>query len=341
MKPFTVLDLLSLDLKEHNALDLTCLTGRPGLVREITIPDLNRPGLALAGFYENFGAERIQIIGRGETAFLRRLEQEGRTETIDELFSRHIPCAVFTHALEPTAYFRIAADRSNCPILQTDLPSSEFSSRLIRALSNVFAAHETIHGVLVEVFGIGVLILGDSGVGKSEAALELIERGHRLVADDAVDIRCVAGNILLGAGANKALGHHMEIRGLGIINITHLFGVGAIRDSKQIQLVVELELWDSGKVYDRIGAEDRTKDILGVNVPYLEIPVKPGRNVPIIIETAAMNERLKKMGYYSAREFNQSVLKWLESEHARNAYFKNREVFHRGDTDADDAQGLQ
>jgi HPr kinase/phosphorylase len=340
MKPFTVLDLLSLDLKEHNALDLTCLTGRPGLVREITIPDLNRPGLALAGFYENFGAERIQIIGRGETAFLRRLEQEGRTETIDELFSRRIPCAVFTHALEPTVYFRTAADRSNCPILQTDLPSSEFSSRLIRALSNVFAAHETIHGVLVEVFGIGVLILGDSGVGKSEAALELIERGHRLVADDAVDIRCVAGNILLGAGANKALGHHMEIRGLGIINITHLFGVGAIRDSKQIQLVVELELWDSGKVYDRIGAEDRTEDILGVNVPYLEIPVKPGRNVPIIIETAAMNERLKKMGYYSAREFNQSVLKWLESEHARNAYFKNREVIHR-DTDADDAQGLQ
>lgn len=329
MKPFTVLDLLSLDLKEHNALDLICITGRPGLAREITIPDLNRPGLALGGFYENFGAERLQIFGRGETAFLHRLEEEGRTETIDELFSRRIPCAIFTHALEPTDYFRTAAERDACPILQTDLPSSEFSSRLIRALSNVFAAHETIHGVLVEVFGIGVLILGDSGVGKSEAALELIERGHRLVADDAVEIRCVAGNILLGAGANKALGHHMEIRGLGIINITHLFGVGAIRDSKQIQLVVELEVWDSSKTYDRIGAEDRTKEILGVNAPYLQIPVKPGRNVPIIIETAAMNERLKKMGYYSAREFNQSVLKWLESEHARNAYYKKRDAIKR------------
>jgi len=174
-----------------------------------------------------------------------------------------------------------------------------------------------------------VLILGDSGVGKSEAALELIERGHRLVADDAVEIRCVAGNILLGAGANKALGHHMEIRGLGIINITHLFGVGAIRDSKQVQLVVELELWDSNKTYDRIGAEERSREILGVMVPDLQIPVKPGRNIPIIIETAAMNERLKKMGYFSAKEFNQSVLKWLESEHARNAYFQSRDIYQQ------------
>lgn len=329
MERFTVLDLLGLDLKEHNALDLVCIAGRPGLTREITIPDLNRPGLALAGFYDNFGFQRIQIIGRGETAFLRRLDAEGKTDTIRQLFERDIPCCVFTHRLEPTEAFRTAAEESGCPILQTDLPSSEFSSRLIRALSNVFAPHETIHGVLVEVFGIGVLILGDSGVGKSEAALELIERRHRLVADDAVDIRCVAGNILLGAGANKALGHHMEIRGLGIINVTHLFGVGSIRDSKQIQLVVELEIWDSNKEYDRIGAEERTREILGVKVPYLQVPVKPGRNVPIIIETAAMNERLKKMGYFSAKEFNQSVLKWLESEHARNAYFQNRGIFSR------------
>ncbi len=328
MKAFTVLDLLSMDLKEHNALELRCIGGRPGLTREIHLPDLNRPGLALSGFYDKFGFDRIQIFGRGETSYLNKLEAEGKTDTVEQLFERDIPCAVFTHGLEPTEDFRRIAEGSGCPILQTDLPSSEFSSRLIRALSNVFAPHETIHGVLVEVFGIGVLILGDSGVGKSEAALELIERGHRLVADDAVDIRCVAGNILLGAGANQALGHHMEIRGLGIINITHLFGVGAIRDSKQIQMIVELELWDSNKQYDRIGAEERTRDILGVQVPYLQVPVKPGRNVPIIIETAAMNERLKKMGYFSAKEFNQSVLKWLESEHARNAYFQNRDIFH-------------
>ncbi len=327
MHGFTVLDLLSMDLKEHNALELRCIGGRPGLTREIHLPDLNRPGLALSGFYDKFGFDRIQIFGRGETAYLNKLQQQDEVDTIEQFFERDIPCVVFTHSLGPTPDFRRIGEGSGCPILQTDLPTSEFSSRLIRALSNIFAPHETIHGVLVEVFGIGALILGDSGVGKSEAALELIERGHRLVADDAVDIRCVAGNILLGAGANQALGHHMEIRGLGIINITHLFGVGAIRDSKQIQMIVELELWDSNKQYDRIGAEERTRDILGVHVPYLQIPVKPGRNVPIIIETAAMNERLKKMGYFSAKEFNQSVLKWLESEHARNAYFQNRDIF--------------
>jgi HPr kinase/phosphorylase len=324
MGTFTVLDLLDLDLKEHNALDLQCIGGRPGLTREIRSADLNRPGLALNGFFDKFGKDRIQIFGRGETAFLDKLEKEGKTDAIKELFQREIPCVLFTHNLEPTKDFYEIAEAANCPILQTDLPSSDFSSRLIRALSNVFAPTETVHGVLVEVFGIGVLITGSSGVGKSEAALELVERGHRLVADDAVEIRCVSGNILLGAGANKSLGHHMEIRGLGIINITHLFGVGSIRDDKQVQLVVELEVWDSNKIYDRIGAEERRKDILGVKVPYLQIPVKPGRNVPIIIETAAMNERLKKMGYYSAREFNQSVLKWLESENARSVYFGNR-----------------
>ncbi|MFO8065839.1 MAG: HPr(Ser) kinase/phosphatase [Spirochaetota bacterium] len=335
MGKFTVLDLLDLDLKEHNALNLKCIGGRPGLTREIRVPDLNRPGLALNGFFENFGGERIQIFGRGETAFLNKLESEGNTEVLERFFEWEIPCVLFTHGLEPTPEFSRIAEEVQCPVLQTDLTSSDFSSRVLRALGNVFAAHETVHGVLVEVFGIGVLILGDSGVGKSEAALELVERGHRLVADDAVEIRCVSGNILLAQGANRALGHHMEVRGLGIINITHLFGVGAIRDTKQVQLVVELELWDSEKVYDRIGADERTKEILGVKVPYLQVPVKPGRNIPIIIETGSMNERLKKMGYYSAREFNQSVLKWLERENARSAYFRSRntppDVFGGGD----------
>lgn len=328
IKSFTVLDLLDLDLKEHDALDLHCIGGRPGLTREIRVPDINRPGLALNGFFDNFGEDRIQVFGRGETAYLQELEEEGRTEVFAEYFQHQMPCVLFTHGLDPTPAFFAQAEESHTPVLKTDLPSSELSSRLMRALSNVFAAVETIHGVLVEVFGIGVLILGDSGVGKSETALELVERGHRLVADDAVEIRCIAGNILLGQGANRALGHHMEIRGLGIINITHLFGVGAIRENKQIQLVVCLEYWDSNKEYDRIGAEERTRDILGVKVPILEIPVKPGRNIPIIIETAARNERLKKMGYYSAREFNQSVLKWLESENARSRYVQNSHEEH-------------
>jgi HPr kinase/phosphorylase len=325
MKPFTVLDLVNLDLKEHDALNIRCIGGRAGLGRVITVPELNRPGLALSGFFENFAHRRIQIFGRGETAYIHKLHNEDSNDNVRDLLAREIPCVLFTHGLEPPDSFMSYAEEAGCPVLQTDIPSSEFSQRIMRALGNVFAPQETIHGVLVEVFGIGVLILGDSGVGKSEAALELVERHHRLVADDAVEIRCVAGNILLGYGANQALGHHMEIRGLGIINVTHLFGVGSIRDKKQIQLIVELEEWDSDKVYDRIGAEERTREILGVKVPYLEVPVKPGRNIPIIIETAAMNERLKKMGYYSAREFNQSVLKWLETENARFRYFQNRE----------------
>ena len=323
---FTVLDLLDLDLKEHNDLGLTCIGGRQGLLRVVSTPDLNRPGLALNGFFENFGSDRVQIFGRGEHAFVEKLAREHAQESIVELFNRDIPACVFTHGLKPPDEFTAIAEKAGCPILQTHLVTSEFVMRLIRALGNVFAARETIHATLVEVFGIGVLILGDSGVGKSETALELIERGHRLVADDAVEVRRVAGNILLGQGANPALGHHMEIRGLGIINITHIFGVGSIREDKQVQLICQLEVWDAQKAYDRIGAEERTKEILGVATPYLEIPVKPGRNIPIIIETAAMNERLKKMGYYSAREFNQNVMRWLDSENARKAYLQKKGI---------------
>lgn len=325
-KKFTVLDLLDLDLKEHNALNLHCIAGRKGLAREIAIPDLNRPGLALSGFLDSFAYQRLQLFGRGEHAYLRKLEEENRTDTIEKLFKYPIPSCIFTHNLAPGKDFFARADAANCPILQTDLASSEFTNRIMRILSNIFAPQITVHGVLVEVYGIGILLTGDSGVGKSETALELIERGHRLVADDIVEIRFVNGNILMGAGANKIIGHHMEIRGLGIINVTHLFGVGAIRDKKQIQLICRLEEWDSNKIYDRIGTDERTTEILGVKVPELEIPVKPGRNIPIIIETAAMNERLKKMGYFSAKEFNQNILKWLESENARAVYFGQDDI---------------
>ena len=226
---FTVLDLLDLELREHNALDLRCLGGRKGLVREITVPDINRPGLTLSGFYEAFGAERIQIFGQGECAYLEKLAAEGRSDTLERFFEFPIPCCVFANSLQPDRIFMRLAEAADCPVLQTELSSSEFSSRLLRVLSDVFAPQTTIHGVLVDVFGIGILLTGDSGVGKSETALELIERGHRLVADDVVEIRCVNGNVLMGQGANKVIGHHMEIRGLGIINVTHLFGVGAIR----------------------------------------------------------------------------------------------------------------
>ncbi len=323
---FTVLDLLDLDLKEQNALDLHCIGGRKGLSREITVAELNRPGLALSGFFDSFAFQRMQIFGRGENAYLNKIEEEGQTGGLEKLFTYPIPACIFTHNLAPGRAFFNLAETAGCPILQTDLSSSEFTSRTLRILSEIFAPKVTMHGVLLEVYGIGILLTGESGIGKSETALELIERGHRLVADDVVEIRCVNGSILMGQGANRIIGHHMEIRGLGIINITQLFGVGAIRDKKQVQLVCGLEEWDPEKVYDRIGTQELSTDILGVRVPKLEIPVKPGRNVPIIIETAAMNERLKKMGYHSAREFNQNILRWLESENARADYF-NRDDY--------------
>ena len=219
------------------------------------------------------------------------------------------------------------AEETGCAILVTDLESTELSNRLVRVFSNIFAPRKTMHGVLVEVFGEGILLCGHSGVGKSETALDLVERGHRLVADDIVEIRCVNGNTILGQGANSLISHHMEIRGLGIINVSELYGVGAIREQKEIQLIVELEEWDSNKIYDRIGTNQRTMDLLGVKIPAIEIPVKPGRNLPSIIEAAAMNERLKKMGYNSAKDFNQNVLKWIETGEAQAAYYGQDDIY--------------
>jgi HPr kinase/phosphorylase len=325
-KTFTVLDLIDLDLKEHNSLNLRCIGGRKGLTREISSTELNRPMGAIMGFYDVFAHQRVQIFGIGESACLQKLTREGNTENISRMFTYPIPCCIFTTGLEPTPAVLEEAERVQCPILQTDLPSSEFTARLLRILSEIFAPRQSVHGVLVEVYGLGILILGDSGVGKSETALDLIKRGHRLIADDVVNIHCANGNTLMGAGANKIIGHHMEIRGLGIQNITHLFGVGAIKDRTQIELVVMLEEWDAAKPYDRLGVDDKTMDILGVGVTKLEIPVKPGRNVPILIETAAMNERLKKMGYNSAKEFNQNILKWIESDNVRSVYFGSEDI---------------
>jgi len=320
------LDLIDLDLKEHNSLNLHCIGGRKGLSRAIEIPDINRPMGAIMGFFEDFAFQRIQLFGRGEASYLRKLEESGETRTIQEMFSRPIPCCIFTHNINPHRQFFEIAEAAQCPVLQTDLGSADFSARLVRILSEIFAPRQSIHGVLVEVYGLGILILGDSGVGKSETALELVMRGHRLVTDDVVDIHCVNGNILMGAGANKIIGHHMEIRGLGIINITHLFGVRAIRDRKEIQLVVQLEAWDSNKSYDRLGLEEQAMELLGVSIPRLEIPVKPGRNIPIIIETAAMNERLKSMGYNAAKEFNKNILKWIESDTTRSVFFGHDDI---------------
>ncbi|MGP1587528.1 MAG: HPr(Ser) kinase/phosphatase [Treponemataceae bacterium] len=326
-KDFTVLDLLDLNLQGLNVLNLRCISGRKGLDRKITIPDLNRPGLALSGFYENFAYERVQLFGRGEVSYLKTLLSDNQVENIRKLFSYDIPCCVFTRSLMPPQEFLEISEAANCAILQTDLDSSEFSTRMLRVLSNVFAPKKIMHGVLVEVYGLGIILLGDSGVGKSETALELIERGHRLVADDILELRCINGTSIIGRGSNEIIGHHMEVRGLGIINIVQLYGIGSVRNQKEVQLIVRLEEWDNNKIYDRLGTENNTMDLLGVQVPYLEIPVKPGRNIPIIIETAAMNERLKSMGYFSAKDFNQNVLKWIESDEAQAAYYGSEDSY--------------
>ena len=200
-------------------------------------------------------------------------------------------------------------------MLQTPLPTAEFTSRVVRLLALMFAPSVQVHGVMLEVFGMGVLIQGPSGVGKSEAALALVERGHRLVADDVVELRLV-GNVLHGNGTHVA-SHHMEIRGLGIINISYLFGVGAILDSKNVQLVVRLEDWDAAADYDRVGLDEHRVEFLGVGIREVLIPVRPGRPIWILIETAAMNERLKHMGYYSAAEFNRNVTRWMDGSRPR------------------------
>lgn len=324
-KSLTVLDLLDMELQGRNALNLKCIGGRKGLSKCITIPDVNRPGLALTGFFEAFQASRVQIFGLGEFCYLKKLHSEHNTDTIERLFTYEIPCVVFTNGLSPNdtddGTFIDFAEKAQCVVLQTDLDVTEFSIRLLRLFSSVFAPKITMHGVMVEVHGIGILLTGRSGVGKSECALELVERGHRLVADDIIEMRCVNGNSILGQGANALISHHMEIRGLGIINVSQLYGIGSIREQKEVQLVIRLEEWDSTKIYDRIGTDHETMDILGVKVPTIDIPVKPGRNLPIIIEAAAMNERLRYKGYNSARDFNQNILKWIETGEAQAAYY--------------------
>lgn len=324
---FTVLDLLDLDLKGHNALNLRCISGRRGLIRQVIVPDINRPGLALSGFYESFAYQRVQVFGRGEIAYLYHVAEENRLENIRELFSYHMPCCIITHNLDSPPEFLELAEEAACPVLQTDLESTEFSTRLLRIFSNIFAPRKTIHGVLLEVYGVGIVLVGDSGIGKSETALELIEHGHRLVADDIVELRCVNGNTVLGMGSNPMISHHMEIRGLGIINVSQLYGVGAVRDQKEIQLIIRLEEWNPEKIYDRIGINQQTVNMLGVKIPEIEVPVRPGRNLPIIIETAAMNERLKSMGYHSAVDFNRNILKWIETGMAQAAYYGSDDVY--------------
>lgn len=279
----------------------------------ITRSEVNRPGLPLTGFFDYFTPERIQIIGRVESIFLSQLSDKERYDRLYQLFEKKPVCIILARGIEPPVEMLEVAKIFDVPILRTPVATTDFVASLIASLNIHLAPTITRHGVLVEVYGEGILILGDSGIGKSETAIELIKRGHRLIADDAVEISRVSEKTLVGR-APSIIRHYMELRGIGIIDVRRIFGVGAVKETEKIQLVIKFEPWVEGKLYDRMGLENETVEILGINIPAITVPVRPGRNLAVILEIAAMNQRLKKMGYNTAEEFN----KKLEEEFLNN-----------------------
>ncbi len=268
---------------------------------EIRSLEVSRPGLHLTGFFDYFDSMRIQIFGTTEIAYLEQFSPEKRKECIDSFFSHKPVAVVITRSMDVPEVMLEAAKRYGSPVLRTSVMTSEYMSTLISMLNVELAPRVTRHGVLVEVHGEGILIVGESGVGKSETAMELVKRGHRLIADDAVEIRRVSTKTLVGSSPEN-IRHFMELRGIGIVNIRRIFGIGAVKVTQQIDMIIQLEQWDQKKVYDRMGIDNEYSEILGNRVPSVTIPVKPGRNLAIIIEVAAMNNRQKEMGYNSAQE---------------------------------------
>lgn len=270
--------------------------------------EINRPGLQLAGFLDYFGRDRIQIVGKVEMEYLSLLTPEDRYARLDSFFTCSFPCMVIARSIEPYPEMIEVSMKYKIPILSSSHSTSSVLSRIIGYLNVQLAPRISMHGGLVEVYGEGVLILGNSGVGKSETTLELIKRGHRMVADDLVEIRKVSDKTLVGSSP-EIIRHLMEVRGIGFLDIMHLYGVGSVKSTENINLVIQLELWDNTKDYDRVGLDSQYIDILGINVPSLVIPVKPGRNLAIIVEVAAMNSRQKSMGYNAAKSLNERVFK--------------------------------
>jgi HPr kinase/phosphorylase len=285
---------------EASGLSLDVLAGASGLERRITIPFIQKIGLALAGFDEYLRPGRVLVFGESEVRFLERMAPEARRETLARVFARDLPCIMLTLGLQPPDELVALADEAAIPLLRSDLTTPVAMARLTTLLEDRLAPSEVRHGVLVDVLGLGVLVSGESGIGKSECALDLVVRGHRLVADDTVEIRCRGGSILVGR-CPEFTRHHMEIRGLGIVNVTDLFGVSATRASKRVELVVRLERWDSGREYDRLGLESDSIEILGVQVPLVTIPVATARNLAMLVEVAARNHLLRSRGRHAAR----------------------------------------
>ena len=272
-------------------------------------PDISRPGLPLAGFYKDFEHERIQLIGNMETSYLNSLDEKARYDAIRALFSLNIVCLIVTNGITPFPEMAELAEKYETPLYTSTEPTSSITAAMYNRLNVMLAEQVTVHGVLVEVYGEGVLILGDSGIGKSETAIELVKRGHRLIADDSVDIKRVSSTTLVGE-APELIRHYIELRGIGIVDVSRIFGMGSVKKSEKIQLVINFELWEPGKEYERLGMDDTMTDILGISVPSITIPVKPGRNLAVIIEIAAMNNRQRKMGYNAAAELNKKLINY-------------------------------
>lgn len=297
----------------QQALTLELCAGESGLHRPVLQSDIYRPGLEMAGYFDHFPAKRVQLLGTTELTFFANLKKEEKVDRMKRLCSEVTPAIIVAHKMEPPIELLEEANKVGIPVLKTDTATSRFSVMLTNYLEGQLAPMVTMHGVLVDVYGIGVLITGKSGVGKSETALELIKRGHRLIADDSVEIREVSTNVLIGSSP-KLIEHMLEIRGVGIIDIVNLFGASAVKSDKRVLLVIDLELWDEGKVYDRLGLDENKIKIMDTELTKLTVPVRPGRNLSVIIEVAAMDYRMKQLGYNAAEEFSSKLESAIEME---------------------------
>ncbi len=295
-------------------LSLELIDAGTGLERKIETFEINRPGLALSGFFMYYPSERVQLLGRTELAYMHSLPEEELKERVVKMCSfDNTPCIIFTRGLEVPKTLLKASKDAGIPLLRTHLSTPRILSQLTSFLELRLAPEILVHGVLVDVYGIGILMTGSSGIGKSETALELLKRGHRLVADDAVEIRQIADDTLVGT-VPPLLQYLLEIRGLGVLNAMTLFGAGAVRTHKRIEMIIELESWQENRSYDRLGLDDTKRKILGVELTALTVPVRPGRNLAIIIEVAAMNQRLKRMGYHAARELSEKLMSSMQDQ---------------------------
>lgn len=281
--------------------------------RVLKHPEINRPALQLAGFFEYFSSERVQVIGRVESSYMNILPKEERNNIFERICAERVPCIVVCRNIELDKELLDIATNYSIPVLKTEEQTSDFLSDAIRWLRIQLAPRVTMHGVLIDIYGEGVLIMGESGVGKSETALELIKRGHRLVADDAVEIKKVSQNILVGS-CPKVIRHFIELRGIGIINVKQMFGVQSVMDIQDIDLIINLEQWEKGKAYDRLGMEDEYTEILGNKVVSKTLPIRPGRNLAMICEAAAISRREKKMGYNAALDLNERIQNSMEND---------------------------